>query len=109
MPSGAWTRRWRDVRRPLKASILPRGHPALLRADPGVHQGLIVVSLADFSDTSLRVQISISPPIRLESHMVIRERVNFGILRACAARGRPAVPDPVIRMDAPKPLRPLKA
>ena len=61
---------------------------ALLRADPGVHQGLIVASLADFSDSSLRVQILYftSDP-DWESHMAVRERVNFAILRSCAARG----------------------
>jgi len=85
---------------------------ALLRADPGVHQGLIVVSLADFSDTSLRVQILyFTADPDWESHMVIRERVNFGILRACAARGVALqYPDPVIRMDAPEAAPgPLKA
>ena len=76
---------------------------ALLRADPGVHQGLVVVSLADFSDSSLRVQVlyfTVDPD--WESHMAVRERVNFGILRAFAARGVAlSYPDPVIRMDAP--------
>jgi MscS family membrane protein len=78
---------------------------ALLRADPGVHQGLIVVSLADFSDTSLRVQILyFTADPDWESHMAVRERVNFGILRACAARGVALqYPDPVIRMEAPAP------
>ncbi len=76
---------------------------ALLRADPGVHQGLIVASLADFSDSSLRVQILYftSDP-DWESHMAVRERVNFAILRSCAARGVTLqYPDPVIRMEAP--------
>jgi MscS family membrane protein len=76
---------------------------AQLRADPGVHQGLIVASLADFSDTSLRIQILyFTADPDWESHMVVRERVNFGFLRACAARGVALqYPDPVIRMDAP--------
>jgi len=78
---------------------------ALLRADPGVHQGLIVVSLADFSDSSLRVQVLyFTADPDWESHMAVRERVNFGILRAFAARGVTlSYPDPVIRMDAPAP------
>jgi len=76
---------------------------ALLRADPGVHQGLVVVSLADFSDSSLRVQVLyFTADPDWESHMAVRERVNFGILRAFAARGVAlSYPDPVIRMDAP--------
>jgi MscS family membrane protein len=76
---------------------------ALLRADPGVHQGQIVVCLADMNDTSLRVQVLYftSDP-DWESHMAIRERVNFGMLRACAARGVALqYPDPVIRMEPP--------
>jgi MscS family membrane protein len=78
---------------------------ALLRADPGVHQGQIVVSLADFSETSLRVQILyFTADPDWESHMAVRERVNLAILRACAARGVTLqYPDPVIRMDAGKP------
>ena len=78
---------------------------ALLRADPGVHQGLVVVSLADFSDSSLRVQVLyFTADPDWESHMAVRERVNFGILRAFAARGVTlSYPDPVIRMDAPAP------
>jgi MscS family membrane protein len=78
---------------------------ALLRADPGVHQGLIVVSLADFSDSSLRVQILyFTADPDWEAHMAVRERVNFGILRACEARGVALqYPDPVIRMDGPLP------
>jgi MscS family membrane protein len=76
---------------------------ALLRADPGVHQGQIVVSLADFGDSSLRVQILyFTADPDWESHMAVRERLNFGILRACAARGVALeYPDPVIRMDPP--------
>jgi MscS family membrane protein len=74
---------------------------ALLRSDPGVHQGEIVVSLADFSDASVRLQIlyyTADPD--WDSHMAVRERVNLGILRAFAARGVTlAYPDPVIRMD----------
>jgi MscS family membrane protein len=76
---------------------------ALLRAEPGVHQGQIVVTLADFADSSLRVQILYftSDP-DWESHMAVRERVNFGILRACSARGVTLnYPDPVIRMVPP--------
>jgi MscS family membrane protein len=74
---------------------------ALLRADPGVHPAQVVVSLADFSDASLRVQILYftSDP-DWESHMAVRERVNLGILRTLAARGVTlSYPSPVIRMD----------
>jgi MscS family membrane protein len=75
---------------------------ALLRADPGVDQTLVVVSLADFSDTSLRVQIlyyTADPD--WEAHMALRERINLGILRAFAGRGVTlAYPNPVIRLDA---------
>jgi MscS family membrane protein len=61
---------------------------ALLRADPGIHQGQIVVGLADFSETSLRVQILyFTADPDWESRMAVRERVNLAILRACAARG----------------------
>jgi MscS family membrane protein len=74
---------------------------ALLRSDPGVHQGVIVASLADFGDTALRVQVvyyAADPD--WEAHMGVRERVNLGILRALAARGVSlSYPDPVIRMD----------
>lgn len=78
---------------------------ALLRADPGVHPAQVVVSLADFSDASLRVQILyFTADPDWESHMAVRERVNLGILRALAARGVTLnYPSPVIRMD------PLKA
>jgi MscS family membrane protein len=74
---------------------------ALLRADPGVHQGEIVVSLADFGDSSLRVQILyFTADPDWDAHMAVRERINLGILRALAARGVSlAYPDPVIRMD----------
>jgi MscS family membrane protein len=76
---------------------------ALLRADPGVHQGQIVVSLADFSDSSLRVQILyFTADPDWESHMAVRERINLALLRVCAARGVSLqYPDPVIRMDPP--------
>jgi MscS family membrane protein len=80
---------------------------ALLRADPGVHQGQIVVSLADFSASALQVQILyFTADPDWESHMAVRERVNFGMLRACAARGVALeYPDPVIRMEAPAAAR----
>jgi len=74
---------------------------ALLRSDPGVHQGEVVVSLADFSDSSLRVQlVYYTADPDWDSHMVVRERINLGILRAFAARGVAlSYPDPVIRLD----------
>jgi MscS family membrane protein len=74
---------------------------ALLRADPGVHQGQVVVRLADLGDASLRVQILyFTADPDWESHMAVRERVNFGILAAVAARGVSLnYPSPVIRMD----------
>jgi MscS family membrane protein len=74
---------------------------ALIRADPGVHPGQVVVSLADFSDAALKVQILyFTADPDWESHMAIRERVNLGILRALAARGVTlSYPSPVIRMD----------
>jgi MscS family membrane protein len=78
---------------------------ARLRADPGVHQGQIVVSLADFSDNSMRLQILyFTADPDWESYMAVRERVNFGILRACAARGiTPVYPDPAFRADRAPP------
>ncbi len=78
---------------------------ALLRADPGVHQGQIVVSLADFSDNSMRVQILyFTADPDWEACMAVRDRVNFGILRACGARGVvPVYPDPAFRADRPAP------
>jgi MscS family membrane protein len=60
----------------------------LLRADPGVHKGQIVVSLADFGDWSLRAQVlyfTLDPD--WESHMAVRERVNLAIVRVFAAQG----------------------
>ncbi len=76
---------------------------ALLRADPGVHQGQIVVSFADFSDNSMRVQILyFTADPDWEAHMAVRERVNFGILRACNTRGViPVYPDPAFRAERP--------
>jgi MscS family membrane protein len=73
----------------------------LLRADPGVHQGLVVVSLADLSASAIVVQILYftSDP-DWEAHMSVRERVNLAILGALAARGVSlAYPSPVIRLD----------
>jgi MscS family membrane protein len=84
---------------------------ALLSADPGVHKGQIVVSLADFSDASMKVQILyFTADPDWESHMAVRERVNLAILRALKASGVAlAYPSPVIRMD-PGPLpRPPQA
>jgi small-conductance mechanosensitive channel len=47
----------------------------LLRADPGVHKGQIVVSLADFGDWSLRAQVLyFTADPDWESHMAVRER-----------------------------------
>jgi MscS family membrane protein len=76
---------------------------ALLRADPGVHQGQVVVSLADFNDSSLRVQILyFTADPDWESHMAVRERINLAILRAFAARGASlAYPSSVIHLDGP--------
>ena len=74
---------------------------ALLRSDPGVHQGQIMVSLADLGDASIRVQVlyfTLDPD--WDSHMAVRERINVGILRAFAARGVAlAYPSPVIWLD----------
>ena len=78
---------------------------SLLAADPGIHKGQIVASLADFSETAIKVQIVYytSDP-DWESHMVVRERVNLAILRVFAARGVTLqYPDPVIRMEPAKP------
>ena len=76
---------------------------ALLRADPGVHQRQIVVSFADFNDSSLRVQILyFTADPDWESHMAVRERINIAILRAFAARGVSlAFPSSVIHLDGP--------
>jgi len=76
---------------------------ALLRADPGVHQGQIVVSFADFNDSSLRVQILyFTADPDWGSHMAVRERINIAILRAFAARGVAlAFPSSVIHLDGP--------
>ena len=54
------------------------------------------MSLADFGDSSIRVQIVyFTADPDWDSHMAVRERVNLGILRAFAARGVAlAVPDP---------------
>jgi MscS family membrane protein len=76
---------------------------SLLRSDPGVHQGQIVVSLADFNDSSVRVQILyFTADPDWESHMAVRERVNIAILRAFAARDVAiAFPSSVIHLDGP--------
>jgi MscS family membrane protein len=76
---------------------------ALLRADPGVHQGQIVVSLADLADSSLRVQILyFTADPDWESHMAVRERVNFAVMRAFAAQGVSfAFPTSVMHLDGP--------
>jgi MscS family membrane protein len=76
---------------------------ALLRAHPGVHQGQIVVSLADFNDSSLRVQILyFTADPDWDSHMAVREQVNLAILNTFAARGVAlAFPSSVIHLDGP--------
>jgi MscS family membrane protein len=76
---------------------------ALLRADPGVHKGQIVASLADFSDSSLEVQIVyFTADPDWESHMAVRERINLAILRAFAAQGVSiAYPTSVMHLDGP--------
>jgi MscS family membrane protein len=76
---------------------------ALLRAHPGVHQGQIVVSLADFNDSSLRVQILyFTADPDWESHMAVREQINLAILRTFAARDVAlAFPSSVIHLDGP--------
>jgi MscS family membrane protein len=76
---------------------------ALLHADPGVHKGQIVASLSDLADSSLRIQVLYftSDP-DWESHMAVRERVIFAILRAFAAREVPfAYPTSVTHFDGP--------
>ena len=76
---------------------------SLLRADPGVHKGQIVVSLSDLADSSLRIQILYftSDP-DWESHMAVRERINIAILRTFAAREVPfAYPTSVTHLDGP--------
>jgi MscS family membrane protein len=82
----------------------------LLRADPGVHQGQIVVSLADFSALSLQVQIVyFTADPDWESHMAVRERINMGILRLLASRGVPlSNPTTVIHMESGTPITPQK-
>lgn len=76
---------------------------AMLRADPGVHQGQIVVSFADFTDSSLRVTVlyhTADPDWDL--HMAVRERINIAILRAFAGRGVIfAYPSSVMQLDGP--------
>ena len=76
---------------------------ALLRANPAVHQGQIVVSLADFNDSSLRVQILyFTADPDWDRHMAVREQINLAILRAFAARGVAlAFPSSVIHLDGP--------
>lgn len=75
----------------------------LLRADPGVHQSQIVVTLADFADSSLRVQILyFTADPDWEVHMATRERVNISIIRTFAVRGVAfAFPTSVMHLDGP--------
>jgi MscS family membrane protein len=73
---------------PEKISAVLSAVRDLLRADPGVHKGQIVVSLADFGDWSLRAQVlyfTANPD--WESHMAVRERINIAILQLFAAQG----------------------
>jgi MscS family membrane protein len=73
---------------PEKISAVLSAIREILRADPGVHKGQIVVSLADFGDWSLRAQLlyfTLDPD--WESHMAVRERINLAILGAFAAQG----------------------
>ncbi len=61
---------------------------ALLRADPGVHPDMIVVSFANFGASSLDVQLTwFTADFDWAKHMEVRERINLKIMRAVAARG----------------------
>lgn len=61
---------------------------ALLRADPGVHPDVIVVSFANFGASSLDVHLTwFTAEFDWAAHMAARERINLKIMRAVAARG----------------------
>ncbi len=76
---------------------------AILTSDAGVHKSQTLASFADFSDASLRIQViyhTADPD--WDAHMVVRERINFAIMRAFAARGVSfAFPSSVIHLDNP--------
>jgi MscS family membrane protein len=59
----------------------------LLREDPGVHPGQIVVNFVDYGESSLDIQIVYftSDP-DWQRHLEVRERVNLKIMRAVEAR-----------------------
>jgi MscS family membrane protein len=76
---------------------------ALIKADPGVHPSQVVVSLAEFGESALRIQILYftSDPA-WASHMEVRERVNLAIMRLFASRGVSfAFPTSVMHLDGP--------
>jgi MscS family membrane protein len=61
---------------------------ALLRADPGVHPDVIVVSFANFGASALELQLTwFTADFDWVKHMEARDRINLKIMRAVAARG----------------------
>ena len=75
----------------------------LLRADPDVHPETIVVSFANYGASSLDVQLVwfASDP-DWARHMALRERINFKIMRAVAARGLAfAFPTQTVQLAGP--------
>jgi MscS family membrane protein len=75
----------------------------LIRSDPGVHPGQVVVSLGELADSSLRIQLLYftSDP-DWEAHLAVRERLNIAILRTLAARNVTiAYPTSVMHLDGP--------
>lgn len=60
----------------------------ILRADPGVHQDLVVVNFTNYGASSLDIQLVwFATDPDWAKHMAVRERINLQIMRAVAARG----------------------
>jgi MscS family membrane protein len=75
----------------------------LLREDPDVHPETIVVSFANYGASSLDLQLVwFATDPDWVKHMAVRERINFKIMRAVAARGLSfAFPTQTVQLAGP--------
>ena len=61
---------------------------SIIASEPGVHKGTIVVTFANFGDSSLDLQILyFADNPDWAGHMALRERINLAIMRVVARRG----------------------
>jgi MscS family membrane protein len=76
---------------------------SILKADPDVHPQTIVVNFTAYGTSSLDIQVvyfTANPD--WQKHLELRERINFKIMRAIAARGLSlAYPTQVVQLDGP--------